>query len=238
MVSSAGCGRRPALPRRKGSSAPVPDLSFRVAGAEVVPYSATPMLSFHLEIANADPAEVIHAVALRCQIQIEAPRRRYSAEEGARLRDLFGDPGDWSRTLRGLLWTFTSVNVPAFIGGVTAGLPVPCTYDLNVIAAKYFYALEDGHVPLSLLFSGTVFYKSDGAGLQVAQIPWEKEAAFQLPVRTWRDMMDHYYPNTAWLCLHRDAFDRLYRYKQAQGLPTWEAVVERLLPANGHGKRV
>ena len=36
-------------------------------------------------------------------------------------------------------------------------------------------------------------------------------------------MMEHYYPNTAWLCLRKDVFDRLYRYKSRRGLPTWEA---------------
>jgi hypothetical protein len=43
-------------------------------------------------------------------------------------------------------------------------------------------------------------------------------------------MMDHYYPNTAWLCLRRDAFERLSRYKIEQGLPTWEQTLEALIP--------
>jgi hypothetical protein len=85
-------------------------------------------------------------------------------------------------------------------------------------------------VPLLLFFSGTVFYANDQGDLQVAQIPWEKEVSFRLPVRTWRDMVDHYYPNSAWLCLHRDVFDRLQHYKVSHGLPTWEQALERLLP--------
>ncbi len=44
-------------------------------------------------------------------------------------------------------------------------------------------------------------------------IPWHKEAAFRLPVALWRDMMERYYPNGAWLCLHRDVFDRLARFQ-------------------------
>ncbi len=51
-----------------------------------------------------------------------------------------------------------------------------------------------------------------------------------MPVQVWRDMMEAYYPNGAWLCLHQDAFDRLYQYKVRHGIPTWEQVLENLLP--------
>jgi hypothetical protein len=64
----------------------------------------------------------------------------------------------------------------------------------------------------------------------VSQISSEQEAAFRLPVRVWKDMMSIYYPNTAWLCLRKDVFDQLYRYKRRHGLPTWEEAIERLLP--------
>jgi hypothetical protein len=64
----------------------------------------------------------------------------------------------------------------------------------------------------------------------VAPISWDKEARFKLPVKVWRDMMDLYYPNSAWLCLHKEAFDRLYQYKVRHGIPTWEETLERLLP--------
>jgi hypothetical protein len=45
-------------------------------------------------------------------------------------------------------------------------------------------------------------------------------------------MMDAYYPNSAWLCLQRDAFERLYQYKVQNGIPTWEQALEKLLPVN------
>ena len=113
-------------------------------------------------------------------------------------------------------------------------MPVGCTYDLEVVAAKYFHALDDGEVPLEFLFSGTVFYAGEGVGLQVARISWEKEAEFRLPVRLWKEMMDHYFPNSAWIRLRRDAFDRLYDYKVRMGFPTWESAVEALLRASEH----
>jgi hypothetical protein len=67
--------------------------------------------------------------------------------------------------------------------------------------------------------------------LQVAPISWDKETRFRLPVKVWHDMMDTYYPNSAWLCLRRDAFERLYRYKTFHGIPTWEQALETLVPA-------
>lgn len=208
----------------------MPDLSFEVEGAEAVPFAAAPLLNFKLRVANAVADEPIHTVALRCQIQIDATRRRYDPQDQERLRDLFGEPERWSQTVRAMLWTFTSAVAPPFVGSIVIDLPVPCTYDFNVAATKYFYALQDGEVPLTLLFSGTVFYEAEDGALQVAQISWEREATYRLPVQIWQAMMEHYYPNSAWLCLHQDVFDRLYRYKIRRGLPTWEQALESLLP--------
>jgi hypothetical protein len=152
------------------------------------------------------------------------------------LLDLFGTQERWGQTLRPMLWTHTSVVVPPFTECATVDMPVPCSFDFNVAATKYFYALEQGEVPLCLFFSGTVFHESEEAGLQVAQIPWEKEATYRLPVRVWKEMMEQYYPNSAWLCLRKDVFDRLYQYKSRHGLPSWEQALETLLaPSERHG---
>jgi len=43
-------------------------------------------------------------------------------------------------------------------------------------------------------------------------------------------MMDSYYPNTVWLNLRRDAFERLSQYKMRHGIPTWEEALESMLP--------
>jgi hypothetical protein len=210
----------------------MPDLNFEVERAEPLTHAAAPQLIFKLAISDAAGAEAtpIPAVALRCQVRIEPTRRRYASGEQERLLDLFGEPARWGQTLRSLLWTQTGLVVPAFTGRTVVDLPVPCTYDFNVAATKYFYALDEGEVPLCLLFSGTIFYvEEEGGALQVSPIPWEKETVFRLPVRTWKDMMEHYYPNSNWLCLRRDVFDRLYQYKRRLGLPTWEQALERLL---------
>jgi hypothetical protein len=208
----------------------MPELSFRVEEAAVVPFAIAPTLVLKLRVTNANPVEAIHTVALRCQIQIDVTRRRYTAEEQGRMRDLFGEPERWSQTLRSLLWTHASIIIPSFQGSTLADLPVACTFDFNVAATKYFEGLTDGEIPLHLMFSGTVFYASTEDGLQVAPISWEQETRFKLPVKVWRDMMDAYYPNTVWLSLSRDAFERLYQYKTLHGIPTWEQTVERMLP--------
>jgi hypothetical protein len=209
----------------------VPDLNFQIEGAEAVAHAASPLLVFKLRLTNADAGEPIQAIALRCQIQIEATRRPYNEREQERLLDLYGEPERWGQTLRTMLWTHASVMVPPFCESLLVDLPVPCTFDFNVAAAKYFAGLEDGEVPLCLLFSGTIFYEAADGALQVQQISWEKEARFRLPVRVWQEMMDHYYPNSVWLSLRRDVFDRLYRYKMRQGIPTWEQALTNLLPA-------
>jgi len=208
----------------------MPELSFQVEGAAVIPNAASPLLAFKLRLTNARPEEIIHTVALRCQIQIEAARRKYTPKDQARLRDLFDEPSRWGQTLKTLLWTHASIVVSRFQDTTVADLPVPCTFDFNVAATKYFYGLGDAEVPVCLQFSGTVFYAGAGGDLQVAPISWDKEAHFRMPVTVWRDMMTSYYPNGAFLFLERHAFDRLYQYKILHGIPTWEGLVESLVP--------
>jgi hypothetical protein len=212
----------------------VPDLNFRIEGAEVLEYAAVPTLLFKLRMENLEE-EPIRSVALNTQVRIAATQRHYEAVEQERLLELFGEPSRWKDTLRSLLWTHTVLQVPRFSGSTVVDMPVTCTYDLEVVAAKYFYALEGGEVPLEFLFGGTVFYNAEGGRLQTARISWEKEAEFRLPVRLWKEMMEHYFPNSAWIRLHRDAFDGLYDYKVRMGLPTWEATVEALLRASEQG---
>ena len=212
----------------------MPDLDFKIEGAKPVLFAASPLLAFKLRVtqqALPGAALQIHSVALRCQIRIEPAQRHYGIQERTKLTDLFDTPDRWSRTLKPMLWTHTNVTVSGFTDNIVVDLPVPCTYDFNVAATKYFDALEGGEVPLSLLFSGSIFHEVEDAGLQVVQISWEKEARFRLPVQVWRDMMELYYPNTAWLCLRKDVFDRLSSYKTSHGLPTWEQALENLLPA-------
>ena len=208
----------------------MPDLTFRIDSASVVPFAAVPMIAFQLQMKNRVPHEAIHTVALRCQIQIEVTRRRYTPGEQEQMLDLFGQPDRWSQTLRSLLWTHVNHVVPTFAGSETVvDMQVPCSFDFNVAATKYFYGLEDGEIPLCLMFSGTVFATDENGALQVSPIPWDRETRFRVPFRLWKEMMDSYYPNTAWLCLQRDVFDRVHQYKTQNGIATWEKTLDRML---------
>jgi hypothetical protein len=209
----------------------VPDLKLTVEGAEVVPYAATPLLSFKVRIVNSVDSEVVHTIAMRAQIQIEVTRRKYDSQEQERLQDLFGEPDRWGQTLRNMLWTHASVVVPRFTGSVLAEISVPCTFDFNIAATKYFHGLESGDLPLCFQFSGNVFYQGEDEGLQVAPISWDKESKYRLPVKTWQGLMEMYYPNSAWLALRKDTFEKLYQYKVREGIPTWEEAIERALNA-------
>jgi Family of unknown function (DUF6084) len=57
-------------------------------------------------------------------------------------------------------------------------------------------------------------------------------------VRTWHELIDHYYPNTAWLTLRRDIFDRLHRYKMERGIATWDQALEAVLAESEERARV
>jgi hypothetical protein len=209
----------------------MPDLQFNIEGAEAVAHAAAPMLALKLRIASQPCDEAVHSLSLRCQVQIEPTRRRYSSTEQEMLRDLFGDPDRWSRSVRSMLWMNTSIAVPGFIGSTLVDLELPCTFDFNVATTKYFHALQSGEIPLCILYSGTVFYQAECGNLQVANIPWNRETNYRLPAALWRRMMDAHYPNSTWLRLDRGTFDRLYRYKVRHGILSWEKLLDALIPS-------
>lgn len=207
----------------------MPDLHFEVIGAESPAFAAVPTLIFKLRITNADAQYRIHNVALRSQIQIAVAHRHYSPQAQQRLQDVFGEAKRWNSTLRTLLWTHVSTIVPFFTDEIVVDLPLTCTYDFEVVSTKYLSALEDGNIPLEFLFSGSIFYEEAEGNIQIAPIPWSKEASYQLAVALWHQTMQRYYPNTAWITLHKDIFDQLYQYKVTCGFPTWEEAISRLL---------
>jgi hypothetical protein len=207
----------------------MPDLDFSVTGVEPAARGLTPLLHFKLAVTNTPADETIHAAIVQVQVQVEAPQRVYNDREKEKLLDLFGTPDRWGQTLRNKLWAHTQACLSQFTGRTETVLPLPCTYDLNLTATKYFNGLEGGEVPLLFLFSGTVFYAAADGRLQVQPISWSKECGFRMPVERWRQLMDHHYPNSAFLYLRRDLFERLCAYKQLQGFATWEQAIEHLL---------
>ena len=206
------------------------DLIFGCTGATAEKYAVTPTLSFQLTITERSGVR-IHAIALRCQIRIEPHRRRYSSAEAERLHDLFGDPSRWADTVKPIQLATVTAMVPTFTAVTEIELPVPCTYDLEVASARYLYGLEDGTLPLIMLFSGTVFVATD-QGFTVELVPWSAEATYRMPVSVWRELVDAHFPGRAWLGLGRETLDELASYKAAHALPTWDATMQALLAAS------
>ncbi len=206
----------------------IPALRFTVEGCGPLEYAAVPTLTFTLGIEEADGLP-IRSVLLDVQIQIAARARRYGATEQDRLLELFGTPERWATTLRTLPWTRATVVVPPFDGRTSVELQVPCTYDLEITAARYLAALEEGEVPLELMFSGTVFFAAPGGLLQTARIAWDTDTSFRMPVTAWRAAMDRHFPDAAWLRLRRETHDRLSAYKAQHAFTSWDAAIDALL---------
>jgi hypothetical protein len=212
-----------------------PDLTFTIENAGMLRFAAAPHIVFKLCVTNDSP-QTIHTTILRTQVQIEVSRRRYSDDEQRRLSDLFGPPSQWGETLRSMLWANTSIVVPSFEQSIAVDLQLPCTFDFNAAATKYFSGIEDGEVPVSFYFNGTIFYAGADGVLRAAHISWDKEASYRMPVQVWRKLMDTYYPNVAWLSLRRDVFDRLYEYKVRHGLPTFEEALMNILDSKAEAR--
>lgn len=207
-------------------------LSVDVLDVAAEPYAVAPFLRLRLRVTESTGTP-ISTLALRCQVRIEPQRRGYDAAEREGLLDLFGGPERWAETLRPFLWTHATTMVRAFSGSTEVDLLLPCTYDFEVVAAKYLAALDGGEVPLLLLFNGTVFSRArTGAGVAVEPVGWDVEASHRMPVQVWRDLMDSYFPGCAWIRVDRSTHEALARFKSAHGLTSWEAALELLLAAS------
>jgi hypothetical protein len=203
------------------------DVSFAVLDVVPEPYTVTPVLTAHIDV-SAGGEDPVHAIALRCQVRIEPPRRFYSDEEAAGLIDLFGPRERWASTQRTFLWQHCTAMVPGFTGRTTVALPLDCTYDFEVAASKYLNALRDDVLPLQFLFSGTIFVKSQ-RGFSVQQVSWDCEDRYRMPVAVWRDLIAQHYPNTGWLRLSHETITELARYKSAHGMLDLDHAVTELL---------
>lgn len=208
------------------------ELVFDCLDVTPLAYAAEPTLNVRVRVAETTGVQ-IHVIALRCQIRIRPAQRRYSPDEAERLVDLFGETPRWADTLKPMQLAIVHTMVPQFTGAIEVELPVPCTYDLDVAASKYFHSLSEGEVPLVLFFSGTVFVRGPGGVMAVDQVSWSAEAEYRMPVQTWRDLMDLYFPGSGWLRLRRETLDALGRYRSRRGFLTWDHTLEALLDEAG-----
>ena len=205
-----------------------PEPEFQVLGATGRRYAAVPALDFDVHVSEQGGRQV-YAIVLTAQVMIEPARRQYDAETRERLIELFGPPERWATTTRSLVWHQAEAVVPAFTGSTTFHIALPATFDMEVASSKYLHGLPDGEVPLAFNFNGTVHYRGDDGRLQLSLVPWSCSAEFRLPVSTWRELIDHYYPRTGWIALRDETLLALQREKATRALPTLDACVAELL---------
>lgn len=209
-----------------------PEVEFEITGAAHLAFAASPTMLF--AATATDPSGFkIQSIALTAQVMIDPAKRGYDPETRSRLAELFGPPAHWAPSTSGLSWARVSTAIPGFAGRTTFGLEVPCTYDLEVAAAKYFYAVTDGEIPLSFHFNGNVFFHGRSGGLQVSPVAWSSTAQFKLPVSTWRAMIAEHYPGGGWIRLDHATLAALNDRRALLGLPSFEACITELLNQGG-----
>ena len=194
----------------------VPDLDFRVESAAPVPFAAVPLLAFRIAVTNA----VRRRADLQCRAALPDPDRSDSP------------PLQPKKTRSACSTCSASRNAGARLSATCSGSTSPPRSPPSPEAPRSKYRCPAPSISMSrrpsiFTASKTARFRyascsaapysttAATAPPQVAPISWSKEARFRLPVETWRDMMETYYPNCAWLCLRRDVFERLYRYKVA-----------------------
>ncbi|MDX6377645.1 MAG: hypothetical protein QOE98_1948 [Gaiellaceae bacterium] len=205
---------------------------FSVVAVTAAEDTAAPALRFHLEVAETSGRDVF-TIALTAQINIDPARRGYDAETRERLTDLFGEPERWAATTHSFLWAHATTLVPSFAGSTRFTILVPCSYDLELAAAKYFYSLPADEVPLSFHFSGSILHRGEDGQVQVVLVPWSCSAQWKMPVEIWRGMMQRFYPNGAWARLHADTVARLRRRQVERGSVSLDACIAELLDNAG-----
>jgi hypothetical protein len=226
----AAGGAAPAIDGGAAAPSPPdrPDPEFEVLGVGHVERAAAPTLRFRLAVRDRSQRP-IYTIALSLLIMIEPAKRSYAPAERERLVELFGEPERWASTTQSFRWAQVDVLVPRFGGETTVEVPVPCTYDHEVAASKYFGGLEDGEVPLRFDINGTIFYEAGDGRLQLLVVPWDRSVRYSMPVAAWRRMIEAQYPFRRWIALDAETVDRLARRRAARGLPSFDACVDELL---------
>ena len=215
-----------------GGSGDRPDLDFEILSARPLERAATPTLSFGARVGDGSGIAV-YTIALTVMFTIEPGKRSYSEADRERLVELFGEPERWASTTGSFRWAQVDLLVPSFTGSTEFEIKLPCTYDHEIAATKYFGGLEDGTAPLQLHFNGTVFYEGEDGRLQLTLLPWDLSVRYELPIETWRGMIAGHYPEGEWIRLSRGTLERLSRRKAASGSATFDSAIAGMLDRSG-----
>ena len=172
----------------------------------------------------------VYTIALTAQINIEPARRRYDAETRAALVELFGAPERWGATTKSFLWTQVSTLVPSFTGDDHVHDAGPVHLRPRAGRRQVPLRVPDGEVPLAFHFTGIgALRRRRPAAADRRSCRGRCSADWRMPVATWREMMQHYYPDGGWVRLHDDTIAALSRRRAARGLPSFDACVAELL---------
>ncbi len=213
--------------RTSSGFATVPQPEFEVVAAAHLAFAAAPTMVFSVKAHELGVLE-IQSMSLSVQVMIDPARRGYDENTREQLTELFGPAATWAPSTQGLNWARVAAAVPGFQRETVFGLEVPCTYDLEVAATKYFYAVADGVVPLSFHFYGTVFYRAPDGRLQMTPVPWSASAQFGMPVSAWQAMIAEHYPAGGWIRLSERTLAALNAFRAQRGL-TFDDTVQELL---------
>ena len=154
-----------------------------------MPRSATPTLSFAIAVSDASGIP-IQFIALSVLITIEPGQRAYDAENRERLVELFGEPERWGSTTGASAGPRSTTSCRASPARRTSRSASSARYDHEIAATKFFGGLDEGVFPLHFHFNGTVHYEGADGRLQILPLAWDRSARFELPVATWREMID------------------------------------------------
>jgi cytochrome c-type biogenesis protein CcmE len=121
------------------------------------------------------------------------------------------------------------------------GFVVDGTIEKRPDSLDYRFRIKNGDAAVLATYTGTLpdTFK-DGSevvlkgklgpgGFQVEPVPWDREAAFRMPVTAWREMVEQHFPGCGWIRLPRDTMDALLAYRSRHALPSWEATLAALL---------
>lgn len=205
------------------------ELQFDILSATAVPYAMAPEIDFQIQVENNSPLQV-DAIVGQCQIRIQSTKRSYNKAQVSLLSEIFGAEKSFARNLKELHWTNQPFTMTGFETQGTLSLKLPCSFDYMLAITKYFHSFDESEtVPIVFLFSGTIFYRSAEQTMVVKPISWNCEAQYLFPVSVLKELRDNYYPGQVFLALSQMNFDKLYEFKRANSLLSWDQVIERLL---------
>ena len=191
-------------------------------------HAALPALEFDVHVTEPTGRQV-YVIALSAQIMIEPARRQYTrcgaraARRAVRPAGALGDH-DAQPGLAPRRRARAQLHRRDHLHG-----PVPCTFDLEIAAAKYFNAVEDGLVPLAFNFNGIdPLPRRRRAAADVAG-PVELLGGVPLRRRGLAPGDGRLLPERALGALHAETLHALLAEKARRGAPTMDAAIAGLL---------